>query len=182
MLVADLSKEHCVKSHHRTALMDRIDRNNGSIEFKHQNISIFPLFWMNWASRGFQAISLEATTKRALSPARLTVISRNIRSFLSLFRLLQRYCRHLPKFLSPRQSEQRAMSRCPSALSVSSENSIQWNETIATVHLVRRGKNMLLILSVASSRVLVVQIWPERFDGLPAWMETGPDMTFCLST
>lgn len=39
MLAADLSKEHYVKSHHRKVLMDRIDRNNGSIEFKHQNIS-----------------------------------------------------------------------------------------------------------------------------------------------
>ncbi|MFP5231565.1 MAG: DUF3883 domain-containing protein [Acidobacteriota bacterium] len=39
MLAADLSKKHYVKSHHRTVLMDRIDRNSGSIEFKHQNIS-----------------------------------------------------------------------------------------------------------------------------------------------
>ena len=39
MLAVDLAKDHYVKSHYRTALMDRIDRSTGSIEFKHQNIS-----------------------------------------------------------------------------------------------------------------------------------------------
>src|SRR5580658_10126449 len=39
MLATDLAKDHYVKSHYRTALMDRIDRSTGSIEFKHQNIS-----------------------------------------------------------------------------------------------------------------------------------------------
>jgi hypothetical protein len=39
MLAADLSGEHYVKAHHRAALMGPIHRNNGSIEFKHQNIS-----------------------------------------------------------------------------------------------------------------------------------------------
>src|SRR5580698_3917496 len=49
MLAADLSKEHYVKSHHRTVLMDRINRNNGSIEFKHQNISaVLDEFGLPW--------------------------------------------------------------------------------------------------------------------------------------
>jgi len=39
MLAADLAGEFYVKSHHRVALMGQIHRNNGSIEFKHQNIS-----------------------------------------------------------------------------------------------------------------------------------------------
>ena len=39
MLAADLSGNSYVKSHHRAILMGLIHRNNGSIEFKHQNIS-----------------------------------------------------------------------------------------------------------------------------------------------
>lgn len=39
MLAAEQAQESYVKSHHAAALMDRIGRTHGSIEFKHANIS-----------------------------------------------------------------------------------------------------------------------------------------------
>ena len=39
MLAADLAGRPYVKSRHRAALVEKIGRTNGSIEFKHQNIS-----------------------------------------------------------------------------------------------------------------------------------------------
>jgi len=51
MLGAEIRRVFYDKTQHRKALMDRIDRSNGSIEFKHQNISavlqLLDLPWIN---------------------------------------------------------------------------------------------------------------------------------------